>query len=473
MSSNLKKNLNKLVYAGLVLLVLAVPAKDAKGGTAFENIPVTTAEGNQTSPAIWGNYIVWKGAQNEDFDIEQRKIVEMTGLIIDGVPAIWDNKVVWSGSNGYYDIDLQQMVYPAGLSVGDQPAIHDNKIVWSESTGYYDLSLQEMVYPPGLSIGQYPDIFEDKIVWSQSTGYYDISLEAMVYPPELSTMYRPAIYGDKIIWMYNTEGVHYDISLSESVYPGPVTIRPPDIFEDKIVHTVQDVYLWDPICKHRKVTDTRCTSGAKIYNDIVVWTVTIDCNADIYMAKIPESCCGGTEHPYPAGDCDYDCNVNLFDLSILAWHWLEGTDEQPPDGEGPYGMPNPSSVYCCALGYKLKIVTEVSGGQYGVCIFPDGNECEEWAFYRGKAYQQWSYCKLYGYDLKDLEPHEGWVRGAHCIDRTTQEEIGNVYVLFVDEFMSKPKHYPAGDLSHDLRVNFIDLAILASHWLESTQPESD
>jgi len=466
MISKLKKKLNKLVYAGLVLLVLAGTAKEAKGGTAFENIPVTTAGGNQSSPAIWGNYIVWKCAQNEAYDIEQRKIVEMPGLIIDGVPAIWNNKVVWSGANGYYDIDLQQMVYPAGLSVGDWPAIHDNKIVWSDSTGYYDLSLQEMVYPPGLSIGQYPDIFEDKIVWTESTGYYDISLEAMVYPPELSTMYRPAIYGDKIIWMYNAEGVHYDISLSESVYPGPVTIRHPDIFEDKIVHTVQDVYLWDPICKHRKVTDTRCTSGAKIYNDIVVWAVTIDCNADIYMAKIPESCCGGTDHPYPAGDCDYDCRVNLLDLAILAWHWLEGTDQKPPDEDGPFSMPNPAAVYCIALGYKYEVVTNDKGDQSGFCIFPDGTAAQDRDFFRGKGGQEWSYCKLFGYDLKDLGPRESIRGGAICIDRTTTDEIGNIYDLFVDEFMTTPPDYPVADLSHDLRVNFIDLAILASHWLE-------
>jgi hypothetical protein len=63
------------------------------------------------------------------------------------------------------------------------------------------------------------------------------------------------------------------------------------------------------------------------------------------MAKIPESCCGGTNHPFPVGDCDYNCSVNLLDLAILASHWLEETVQQPPD----YGMSDPSSVYCHAL----------------------------------------------------------------------------------------------------------------------------
>ncbi|MBA7716977.1 hypothetical protein ES703_126062 [subsurface metagenome] len=83
------------------------------------------------------------------------------------------------------------------------------------------------------------------------------------------------------------------------------------------------------------------------------------------------------------------------------------------------GMPDPSAVYCARLGYKIKVVTDDEGGQYGVCIFPDGSECEAWAFYRGKCGQEWSYCKRNGYDLKDLERHEGWFRGAVCIDRTT------------------------------------------------------
>ncbi len=43
---------------------------------------------------------------------------------------------------------------------------------------------------------------------------------------------------------------------------------------------------------------------------------------------------------------------------------------------------NPASVYCAQSGYTLEIRTSIGGGQYGVCIFPDGSECEEWAFFR-------------------------------------------------------------------------------------------
>jgi putative hemolysin len=49
------------------------------------------------------------------------------------------------------------------------------------------------------------------------------------------------------------------------------------------------------------------------------------------------------------------------------------------------GLANPASVYCAEQGYLHEIRTEADGGQYGVCIFPGGSECEEWAFYRGEC----------------------------------------------------------------------------------------
>jgi len=48
------------------------------------------------------------------------------------------------------------------------------------------------------------------------------------------------------------------------------------------------------------------------------------------------------------------------------------------------GLPNPASAYCEDQGYELEI-RESEEGQYGVCIFPDGSECEEWEYYRGEC----------------------------------------------------------------------------------------
>jgi hypothetical protein len=59
-------------------------------------------------------------------------------------------------------------------------------------------------------------------------------------------------------------------------------------------------------------------------------------------------------------------------------------------------MPNPASVNCTEKGGTLEIRTE-SAGQYGVCKFPGGSECEEWAFFRGECKPgdcaTWESCK--------------------------------------------------------------------------------
>jgi putative hemolysin len=51
----------------------------------------------------------------------------------------------------------------------------------------------------------------------------------------------------------------------------------------------------------------------------------------------------------------------------------------------PVGLPNPASAYCEEQGYTVEMRTDASGGQYGVCVFPGGNECDEWAYYRGEC----------------------------------------------------------------------------------------
>jgi putative hemolysin len=49
------------------------------------------------------------------------------------------------------------------------------------------------------------------------------------------------------------------------------------------------------------------------------------------------------------------------------------------------GIPNPASVFCEEQGGRLDLRTDETGGQYGVCMFENGSECEEWAFYRGEC----------------------------------------------------------------------------------------
>ncbi len=53
----------------------------------------------------------------------------------------------------------------------------------------------------------------------------------------------------------------------------------------------------------------------------------------------------------------------------------------PPDGGGQ--IANPAATFCVEKGYVWQVRTASDGSQSGVCIFPDGSECDEWAFFRG------------------------------------------------------------------------------------------
>jgi len=57
------------------------------------------------------------------------------------------------------------------------------------------------------------------------------------------------------------------------------------------------------------------------------------------------------------------------------------TNNENGDGQ----IANPASVYCIQQGYNLSIRADEEGAQYGVCIFNDGSECDEWTFYRGEC----------------------------------------------------------------------------------------
>jgi len=142
--------------------------------------------------------------------------------------------------------------------------------------------------------------------------------------------------------------------------------------------------------------------------------------------------------------------ITIVGVIVVVWISLVGcnsSERAKLRGENVLGvsrekrkfvaMPDPSAVYCTRLGYKYEIVADDEGNQYGLCIFPDSNACLSWDFYRGKCGQEWSYCKRNGYDLKDLRRHEGWFRGAVCIDRTTKKEISTVFDLFLEPFLSE------------------------------------
>jgi putative hemolysin len=49
------------------------------------------------------------------------------------------------------------------------------------------------------------------------------------------------------------------------------------------------------------------------------------------------------------------------------------------------GLANPASVFCQEQGFRLELRTDATGSQSGICHFPDGSQCDEWAYYRGEC----------------------------------------------------------------------------------------
>jgi putative hemolysin len=76
----------------------------------------------------------------------------------------------------------------------------------------------------------------------------------------------------------------------------------------------------------------------------------------------------------------------LFVLSVLILAACGTSATAPSATPTPgAGMPNPAAVYCEQQGYTSEIRTAADGSQYGICKFPDGSECDEWAYFRGEC----------------------------------------------------------------------------------------
>ncbi len=71
------------------------------------------------------------------------------------------------------------------------------------------------------------------------------------------------------------------------------------------------------------------------------------------------------------------------DASSVQYELIEVVNKTAVDNT--VSLANPASVYCQEQGGELDIRTDEEGNQVGICVFDDGSECEEWAFYRGEC----------------------------------------------------------------------------------------
>ena len=81
--------------------------------------------------------------------------------------------------------------------------------------------------------------------------------------------------------------------------------------------------------------------------------------------------------------------ILIFTIILMALTACTALQVQTPKPAAtdipPANMPNPASVYCEKNGNQHEIVTATDGSQSGLCIFPDGSSCDEWAYFRGEC----------------------------------------------------------------------------------------
>jgi hypothetical protein len=124
---------------------------------------------------------------------------------------------------------------------------------------------------------------------------------------------------------------------------------------------------------------------------------------------VPENTTSGTESSQIANPASVNClqkggrleirttangsqyGVCIFSDGSECEEWAYLRDEcapasiKPTMGTDSSQIANPASAYCEEKGGKVDIRTAEDGSQGGVCVFPDGSECEEWAYYRGEC----------------------------------------------------------------------------------------
>jgi putative hemolysin len=65
-------------------------------------------------------------------------------------------------------------------------------------------------------------------------------------------------------------------------------------------------------------------------------------------------------------------------VSVVVLLWAAGAAAQPQ-------LANPASVNCAQQGGTLTIERRPDGAEFGVCVFADNYQCEEWALLRGEC----------------------------------------------------------------------------------------
>jgi beta propeller repeat protein len=358
------KNLRKSVYSCLLLAAFV--------SSAYAVFPVGSVAGQQVSPNVSGDIVVWQDGRTDSggdiygYDLTTgTEFVIASGASYDQVsPAVSGDIVVWQDNrNGNQDIfgyDLaaaSNPEFPICIVAGTQntPAIDGDYVVWRDNRedsggdiyGYNLAEAEEFLIAGGNSFDQInPAISGDIVVWqdnrngTQDIYGYDLSTAA-TFPicTVAGNQTAPAISGNFVIW------------------------------QDDRADSGGDIYGYDLISQREfpvSVGTEYDQISPSISGDIVVWQDSRGGSPDIYARHYQDTCDLRSPDNEAAEEVPLEC-VTLFatgsDLSSCAYNdpydiWYQYT----PTQGGPVLLSTEGSDFDTVLG-----VYQACGGPETAC----------------------------------------------------------------------------------------------------------
>ncbi len=172
---------------------------------------------------------------------------------------------------------------------------------------YYTLEVIDL----GLMPDDYPNIAENAV-----------SIPKDGTPVEGSIEFSSNYHSDEdwFTFIAGQDG-SYDFTISGALGKGYTTYKIYSVDELGDLHQEKHISVW--------ADDVINFSQPLLAGKICV-QVFYDQGGYRFSVVSPEPRCGDLDHPYPPGDANKDCYVNMADLAMMAENWTECTSPAPP-----------------------------------------------------------------------------------------------------------------------------------------------
>jgi beta propeller repeat protein len=300
------------------------------------NIAICTKAGDQSSPSVYGDKIVWMDTRNGNYDIymynttTKQESAVYVGPGNQQTPKIYGNIVVWWDRRN----DTMGDIYMKDISTSNPavaicalpstgqvfPFLYQKKIFWSDSrNGGFDIYMYDLNNPTpnGVALTKSHSVYGSGSVYKNTLVYADYSSGILqVYRMDITQkkplkitssnttrQEAPHIYGNRVVWIdFRNNSLKGNIYMKDLGSAAPETrISPsgrgqysPKIYNNLIVWEDErntggvDIYMKD-LSNGKETQITRGNldqHSPEIYEKTIVWFDERSGNQDIYMTRI-------------------------------------------------------------------------------------------------------------------------------------------------------------------------------------------